>query len=410
MVKVHKPEVPSSSPLNPFLPAVRAQLEGIGFSDEVVAAAMKEIQEARQDGDALDADSLFDAALIICNRINPAPVSDDDSDIEAENKQIDEARIIALETAEDERDKRRSARKKAWKSCDLLSEEELRTSPFLLPVRNVNVFQSWCAARPEEDGKRKSARLTASLGPSTTSHSSAAIDFSPELICFRSNLADLLELESDTNRWYGDRSKHLFGEIGEKLLRIFPAQSVPANDRGKRSASSAGHEQSSEAARNLLSQANEILASEVASVRKVRQSSHVIAIRPQRPPSESWLMPLWIGAAGPLQHAGARRADPVDNRRRGAAPPRRHRCGSADPSGRADPHRGLTRRAAGKPRAGARTTGGAPRISCGKAHEPRRAAGGCAAVAAAICPVEGGYTGGAREVRAWHCVRGRLCW
>jgi hypothetical protein len=270
MVKARKQEAESRLKIEPFLPGIRAQLEGIGFITQVVDEAFLKLQEKPEEYDECDADSLFDAAFAICNDIIPNNVTDD-PDAAAENEQIDKARIIALDTADQERDKRRADRKNRWRVCDVLAEEELSVSTFLLPLRDICFFQTWCAAHPSEtESNPKSARLTTSTGPSGSSlNSSANTDSSSELVCFRSNLADLLELESDAHRWYGESSKYLFGELGKKVLSLFPDPPADASHGNKRPASSVVGHDSTDESRKLLILVKDALRREVDAVQMV---------------------------------------------------------------------------------------------------------------------------------------------
>jgi hypothetical protein len=246
MVGKRKSENSAASHLDSFLASIKGQLEGIGFSSDIVEQAFGQIKPEFEDNSAPDADEMFDSALSICRKLSPSALSSDDNgddDEVLENKHIDEARLAALETAEAERIKRRDSRKVAWSSENILNEEDLdlKVSVVLLYLRPSDMLARWCKALSENDkpadSQRKSARLsTATSVTGVQEHLTTFTVPEADLRRFRIILAECLELEADVRKWYGVRSRHLFEDLGEKISALSTAFSRCGGVDGQHSA------------------------------------------------------------------------------------------------------------------------------------------------------------------------------
>ena len=122
MVKRKHQPCPPTSRNDSVFASLRIQLETVGCQKDAIEEAVATLKEEHHANDEIDPDILFDDALAICNRIVEETGHPEDPDVLAENKEIDAARVLALETAEDERAKRRIARKCTWKVSDILED------------------------------------------------------------------------------------------------------------------------------------------------------------------------------------------------------------------------------------------------------------------------------------------------
>ena len=269
-----------SSHIDPILASIKLQLEGIGYSSDIVEQALDETKAEFDGNVSPDIDSMFDSALMICNRISPkSSSSEDTADEDAiEDKDIDAARVLALETAEEERIKRRNSRKATWISGNILeSEDDLRTSKLLDHLRQSDMVVSWCKAlsqddsRPAADSQRKSARLsTASSVAGAQDHSKIFAVPDADLRRFRTILADFLELEADVRKWYSEDSPYLFEELGEKICAhlALVSRSGGANG-GKRDAATSGGQHSAELIIKVIKEVTETMTNDFETIRTV---------------------------------------------------------------------------------------------------------------------------------------------
>mmetsp|Transcript_1124 Transcript_1124/g.2425 ORF Transcript_1124/g.2425 Transcript_1124/m.2425 type:complete len:321 (-) Transcript_1124:265-1227(-) len=277
MAGKRKQDKSESSHIDPILAIIKAQLEGIGYSSDIVAEALVEMKAEFDGNDSPDTDSMFDSALSICNRLSPKSSSSEDTADEdvLENKDIDAARVLALETAEEERIKRRNSRRATWISGNILeSEDDLRISKLLDHLRQSDMFVSWCKAlsedesRPAADSQRKSARLsTASSVAGAQDHSKIFAVPDADLRRFRTVLADILELEVDVRKWYSKDSPYLFEELGEKISAQLSIVSRSGGANGGKAAPGGG-QHSAELAIKVIKEVTETMVNDYETIKK----------------------------------------------------------------------------------------------------------------------------------------------